>query len=195
MFIRYHTLLLAVLALALTAGNVFVIPPDYDENSVGADESHVLQDWFQMCGDLVDTNDEQTFFAPAAAAYLGDYTNNIVVGSDATCDTYDSEAEDATSNIALSADMPAFKVNGFYCITQSVNLTSPITFTLRSDGANTTPILSCTVEDDVNQAVSCGTVPGTTTDIAAGGTLSMQVDYGQDLDATAAWCKVFISIK
>jgi hypothetical protein len=190
---RQYILLLMALTLPLMAGNVTIVQPEPMENSVTADQAHVMNDFFWMCGDLVDGSDAETWFAPAVENYLGDYSASVVIGS-AVCDALDSESEDATSNIALAADMPAFKVNGFYCTTQGVALTSPLTFTLRSDGADLTPSLTCTIATGASQG-GCAVAAGTTTDVAAGGTMSMRAQYGQNLDATAAACKVFISIK
>ena len=186
---RVRTVLLLLLALPLLVAGAEVSVPPADMNSVGPDQAVLMQDMFFMCGDLVDTNDAQTFFGPAAGVYLGDYSNPVFIGSD-ECDAMDSETEAGSANAVLAADLPAFKVTGFYCIIQNNGLTDDLMFTLRSDGADTTPVLTCTIS--AGGFLGCGTTTATTTDIAAGGTLSMQADYNQNLDARAVHCQVFM---
>jgi hypothetical protein len=191
MISRLHTGFLVIMSFLLMAGNVVPVPPERRENSVGPDEANLQQDSIIMCGQLVDAvavNNTQTFISVSILSYLGLWSNETI-GS-ATCNVLDSEVE-ATADRPIASTLPAFKVNGFYCII-SKDPTNDVTFTLRSAEANTTPTISCTV---TGNAKSCSTTTGSTTDIAAGATLAMQVDYTENLDAEDAWCKLYFTMK
>jgi hypothetical protein len=186
---------LAALALPLMAGNVHIVPPERDENSVDGDQSYYTGgDYVLFCGRLVDDaapNNEETFIRPVQLTYIGVYSQ-VSIGTAATCDTYDDEQESAVEQALLSKG-PAYKVSGFFCIINT-DPGSDVTFTFRNEQADTTPVLSCTIPGN-GTSKSCATSEATTTDIPVQGKIAMKVTMAENLDAFDAWCRAHIATK
>jgi hypothetical protein len=158
------------------AGNVHIVPPERDDNSVDADESYYTGgDNVIFCGQLIDDaapNNEETFVSPAVITYIGVYSSNMAIGTVATCDTYHDENESV--------------ING--------DPDEDVTFTLRSAQADTTPVLSCTIPG-TGTSRSCATPEATTTDIASAAKIAMKVTMAEDLSTLDMWCKAYIATK
>jgi hypothetical protein len=173
------------------AGSVVHIPPERDENSVDADESYLTFDQIIVCGQLVDAaapNNTETFIGLSIGPQFGAYTEHIIGGG--TCNTYDSTNE-ATIERPILAKMPNYKVSGFWCVT-NVNADNDVTFTLRKDQADTTPVLSCTIPG-TGTSQSCGVEHSTGTNFMSTEKLAIKVTYSENLDANDAWCKLYFA--
>jgi len=157
------------------------------ENSIGPDEGAFMTDILYFCGQQA--NNGTIYFAPVLAFLTGDFSAAYVMG-DAQCDALDNATE-ATIDEPIGYANTSFKVLGMMCEASSTG-SNGVAFTLRSAAADLTPSMTCTV---ATGATSCTSVTSSTTDVAAGATLAMQVVNTEDLSLQDGWCKVYIALK
>lgn len=140
-----------------------------------------------LCGDSFNTT--TGYIGPSAAAYLGSGADTTI--NSTVCQALDSTTE-ATADAPISAAFPAFKVHGFWCVLSS-DPASDVVITARSAAAGLTPAVTCTIAG-TGSATSCRALTSTTTDVAAGATIALQVVTLEDLSAQDIWCKLFFSL-
>ena len=166
-------------------GDAEVVLP---ENSVGPDEVAVAVDHVQLCGQQDENG--TVFFGPNTAAFGGDGSDGSL-GS-AACDALDNAVE-ATADAPIFTNV-AFKVLGFWCKQNgTLGAAETVVYTLRTAAGATVPSLTCTISE---AEAECRTLTGSTTDIAAGATITMQATETSDnADVDDGWCRVAIALK
>jgi hypothetical protein len=177
--------------LTTDIANGTIIALDIAENAIDADVYSVMSDKIVVCGQLIDAGHTNTWLGPAVAEYLGNGTEWAIGGT--ACNAYDSETNSAGADNPISADFPAFKVTGMQCILSS-DPGNDVVITLHTATAVLVPSITCTVAG-TGSGQGCSTVTSSTTDVAAGATISAAVVYSEDLDAEDAWCQVFFAVK
>lgn len=151
-----------------------------------------------LCGQL--GNSTTIYLGPAnvgdATGENGEGANAQASAGGSVCNALDSATE-ATADAPFYTNLPV-TVTGFYCkaVTDSGATGSGsngLTFTLRSDAADTAPVASCTVPTG---AVECKWTPTSTPlpVIAAGSTVAIKTVDTEDLSANDGWCRVFYSV-
>jgi hypothetical protein len=158
-------------------------------NAVEAEAFATMTGKIVLCGQLVDAGSTNTWVGPAAAEYLGNGTEFAIGGT--ACDALDSEANSAGADEAISAAFPPFKVTGMQCVVSS-DPTNDVVITLNSAAAVLTPSVTCTIAG-TGAAQGCSSITTTTTDIAAGATISAAIVYSEDLDLQDVWCQVYMA--
>lgn len=136
-------------------------------NSVGGAEVSGMYMQAVFCGEAAENG---TVFLGPALTSLGGAGDDTTIGG-TVCDTLESGTE-ATADGPLFAQVP-YKIMGLYCrIDGTLAGTETVVFTMRSAAADTTPVLTCTVAAG---QTDCRTLTGTTTNIAAGATVAVQM--------------------
>jgi len=109
------------------------------------------------------------------------------------CNALDSETSSAAADNPIDADFPAFKITGMQCVVSS-DASNDIAIVLHSAAAVLVPTVTCTIAG-TGTAQGCSTTTSTTTDIAAGATISAEINYSEDLDLQDVWCQVYFAIR
>ena len=150
-----------------------------------------MQDKFVLCGQLVDAGSVQTWVGPSVATYMGGGGDTTIGGT--ICNALDSETSSAAADAPIDADFPAFGITGMQCIVSS-DPTNDVAIVLHSAAAVLTPTVTCTIAGS-GSAQGCSATTSTTTDVAAGATISAEINYTEDLDAQDVWCQVYMELR
>jgi hypothetical protein len=168
-----------------SAGAVTIV-----ENAVDADMLGAMTDKIVLCGQIVDAGSVQTWAGPSVATYLGGGGDTSIGGT--ICNALDSETSSADADAPIDAGFPSFKVTGMQCII-SAQPTNDVVVILHSAAAVVVPSVTCTITGGAD--TGCATAASTTTDIAAGATISIEMNYTEDLDADDIWCQLYFAQK
>jgi len=161
------------------------------ENAIKADELNAITMPVDLCG--LNAENGTTFFGPHLTDNWLEAENDITDGSigGTLCDNLSNTSEG-------SADAPlpgigAYKVLGMYCITDgTLGSAETLVFTARSAVADLTPSVTCSLAEG---ETSCVSVVGSSTDIAAGATVAIEVIQSSDNSDDNSWCRLYISPK
>jgi hypothetical protein len=157
-------------------------------NSIGGTELSGITMNAVFCGEA---NENGTvYLGPDLAGFGGDGGDSTIGGT--VCDALENATE-ATADGPLFANV-AYKVAGMYCrIDGTLAGTETAVFTMRSAEAGTTPALTCTV---AAAQTDCRTLTGTTTNIAAGATVAVQMTQtSNNGDGENGRCVVTIALQ
>lgn len=154
-------------------------------SNVGA----LAMDQIILCGDSF--NNTTGYIGPAAAAYLSGGAVDLTMGGTA-CNAIPESTTETTADEPIATYFPAFKVHGLFCAISS-DPTADVVVALRSAAAATTPAVTCTIAG-TGTAQSCRALTATTTNIAAGATIAVQVVTTENLSAQDVWCKLYFTL-
>lgn len=138
-----------------------------------------------FCGQNFNTT--TGYIGPDVASFFG--RANALLG-DATCDGYDSTTE-ATADRPIKGTFPAFSVVGMLC-TNNVDNASDIVITARSNLANLSPSVTCTIVGTGTDQDCYTIVSGVPPIVASGATIATQVVTLEDLSANDVACRWLI---
>jgi hypothetical protein len=141
-----------------------------------------------FCGEA---NENGTVFLGPALTNFGGGGDDTTIGG-TVCDALESGTE-ATADGPLFANVP-YKITGMYCrIDGTLAGTETVVFTMRSAEAAVTPALTCTV---AAAGTDCRTLTGTTTDVAAGATVAVQMTQtSNNADGENGRCVIGIALQ
>ena len=159
-------------------------------NSIGGGEVSGMMFNLVFCGQADENG--TIYYSPAAGVNMVDYADGVDYSiASAACDGLDGATE-ATQDLILFPHH-AVKVMGMYCMTNGTHAAAETAaFTFHSGAAVVTPSLTCTVSEAEK---SCATLSGTTTNVAANTTMSVQAVMVSDNADDDHWCMANVMLQ